>query len=272
MFTDVTITSRHNRRIVEVRKLHQRKHRKRQGRFLVEGSQLLQMALDAGIQPVEIFFCENQRREAMVQDLLDRFQKAHADLVAVSPDVMETLSDHGNPESIIATFTSFESRLQAIDLNGHELVVVVEQPQSPANLGMIFRTADAVGAAAVILIEPCVDALHPKAVRISLGTVFNVPFVHTSEVAGLFDWMYQEGFKPVGTDPNIGAWDQDTWRGKIALILGSDVSGMSEDVRCRVKHWARLPMVGKVESLSSAVAGSVLMYEWFRVNSEYGES
>jgi TrmH family RNA methyltransferase len=269
MFTNSTsaIASRRNRRILEARKLQQRKHRRRQGRFLVEGFDLLHMALDAGVQPIEIFFCEGQYAEASIQTLLDRFRKARADLVAVIPHVMETMSDHDNPQSIIATFTSFETSLQAIDLTGNELLVVVERPQSPANLGMLFRTADAVGAAAIIVIEPGVDPLHPKAVRVSLGTVFNVPFVQTSDVAGLFTWLYQEDFKPVGTDPRVGeAWNQDIWKGRVALILGSDVQGMADDVRSWVIDWARLPMMGKVESLSSAVAGSVLMYDWFRAN------
>ena len=268
MFTNPTsvITSRRNQRIVEARKLQQRKHRRRQGRFLVEGSQLLQVALDAGIQPIEVFFCEKQYREATVRALLDRFQKAHADLVVVLPHIMETLSDRANSQSIIATFTGFETSLQAIDLGRSELLVVVERPQSPANLGMIFRTADAVGAAAVILTQPCVDPFHPMTVRVSLGTLFNVPFVQTPDIAGLFTWLHQKGFKPVGTDPYVGVWNQGIWKGKVALILGSDVQGMSSDVRCWVKDWARLPMVGKVESLSSAVAGSVLMYDWFRAN------
>ena len=82
------ITSRRNQRIVEARKLQQRKHRERQGRFLVEGLQLLQMALDGGVEPVDVFFCEEQCREAIMQVLLSRFQEAQADLVPVSPYVM----------------------------------------------------------------------------------------------------------------------------------------------------------------------------------------
>ncbi|MFC1715824.1 TrmH family RNA methyltransferase [Candidatus Poribacteria bacterium] len=261
-----TIISRRNQRIVEARKLQQRKHRQRQGRFLVEGVQLLEVALDAGLQPVEVFLCERQYDDAGLQALLDRFREAHADLMPTLPHIMETLSDRHNPESIIATFTIFETPLQAVDLSKRELVLIVDRPQSPANLGMIFRTADAVNAAAVMLIQPCVDPFHPMAIRVSLGTLFNVPFVQTSDIAGLFTRVCQEGFKPVGTDPYNGLWDQEIWKGKVALILGSDVHGMSSDVRPWVKDWARLPMAGKVESLSSAVAGSVLMYDWFRTN------
>ncbi len=268
MYTNTmsVITSRRNQRVVETRKLQQRKHRERQGRFLVEGFDLLQMALDGGVQPVEVFFCEKQCGEAAMQALLNRFREARADLVPVSPYVMEAMSERGNTETIVATFTRFGIAFQNIDPGEGRLIVVVDRPHSPPNLGMIFRTADAVGAAAVILIQPCVDPFHPMTVRVSLGTLFNVPFAQTSDVTGLFVWLHQKGFKPVGTDPYMGTWDQDIWKGKVALILGSNVHGLSEDMRPWVEDWARLPMVGKVESLSSAVAGSVLMYDWFRMN------
>jgi TrmH family RNA methyltransferase len=268
MYTDTVsvITSRRNQRVVEARKLQQRKHRERQGRFLVEGSQLLQMALDGGVEPVEVFFCEEQCGEAVMQALLSRFREARADLVPVSSYVMEVMSERSNSQTIVATFTRFETAFQNIDPGEGRLIIVVDRPQSPPNLGMIFRTADAVGAAAVILIQPCVDPFHPMTVRVSLGTLFSVPFAQTLDVTGLFVWLQQEGFKPVGTDPYVGTWDQDIWKGKVALILGSNVRGMSEDMHPWVEDWARLPMVGKVESLSSAVAGSVLMYDWLRVN------
>lgn len=264
VLTKSTIISKHNRRIAELRKLHQRKHRRRQGRFLVESFQLLHLALDAGIHPLEVFFRAEQYDQ--IKALLSRFRNAGAELVSVSPDVMETLSDHGNPQSIVGTFVSFETPLHLLGADRCKLLIIVDRPQSPANLGMIFRTADAVGAGAVVIIEPCVEPLHPKALRVSLGTVFDIPFAQTPDTPGLFKWVCEQGLKPVGADPSLGRWDQEVWRGRIALILGSDVRGMSDDVRPWVRDWVKLPMMGKVESLSSAVAGSVLMYDWLKVN------
>ncbi len=262
----LTITNKNNRRIVEAKKLNQKKFRRYQGRFIVEGRQLLNMALDAGLEPIEVFCCKEQYYDIDTQILLDRFQKAGAEIVLILPYIMEILSDHRKHESIIATFSSFEMSLQSIDLNKGRLIIIVDRPQSPANLGMVFRTADAVGVTAIILVLPGVDPLHPKAVRESLGTVFNVPFMQTLDVPGLFTLLQQKGFKLVGTDPCAGIWKQDIWKEKVAMILGSDVHGMSDDIRPWVKDWVSLPMVGKVESLSSAVAGSILMYDWLRVN------
>jgi RNA methyltransferase, TrmH family len=263
----IVITSARNRRVVDARKLDQRKHRQRQGRFLVEGLQLLHMALDAGARPVEVFYCESQFVGTEAAALLSRFGQTDADLVAVSEYVMQTLSQREAPQGIAATFALFETSLQALGLAGRELVVVLDRLQDPGNEGTLIRTADAVGAAALILIEPCADVFDPKTVRGSMGSLFNVPLVRTEDVNELFDWLRGQGLRPVGADAQQGkAWGGGLWGGGVALILGNEARGLSEDVRAHLEDWARLPIVGQAESLNVAVAGGVLMYEWLRVN------
>ena len=261
------ITSTHNPRIVEARKLDQRKQRREQGRFLVEGLQLLHMALDAGARPVEVFYCEEQFDGPEAPALLERFRAVGAHLLAVSPHVMQALSERDAPQGLVATFALFETPLDEIRLAGNELVVVLDRLQDPGNMGTLIRTADAVGAAAVILIEPCVDPFDIKTVRGSMGSLFNVPLVHTTDVPGLFDRLRRSGLRRVGADARLGeAYGQGLLQGGVALVLGNEARGLSEDVRRHVDAWARLPIAGKAESLNVAVAGGVLMYEWLRAN------
>ncbi len=261
------IASLHNRRIVEARKLEQRKHRRQQGRFLVEGLQLLHMALDAGAQPLEVFYCEGQFEGSEAPLLLDRFGQAGVERVPVSPPVMATLSERDVPQGMVATFALFETALEALPLKGEELVVVLDRLQDPGNLGTLIRTADAVGVAAVILIEPSVDPFDPKTVRGSMGSLFNVPLVRMPDVPALFAYLRAKGLRLVGADAQLGeAWGEGLWEGGVALILGNEARGLSSDVQPHVEAWARLPIVGKAESLNVAVAGGVLMYAWLRVN------
>jgi TrmH family RNA methyltransferase len=261
------ITSTRNRRIVEARKLDQRKHRQRQGRFLVEGLQLLHMALDAGVHPTEVFYCEHQFAGTEAAALLRRFRQTDADLVAVSEHVMQTLSQRDAPQGVVAAFALFETPLQQLQLTGRELVVVLDRLQDPGNLGTLIRTADAVGAGAVVLIEPCVDPFDPKTVRGTMGSLFNVPLVQTADVPSLFAWLCRQGLRTVGADARLGEpWGQGLWEGGVALILGNEARGLSEDVRAHAETWARLPIVGKAESLNVAVAGGVLMYAWLQAN------
>jgi TrmH family RNA methyltransferase len=192
------ITSVHNRRIVEACKLTQRKHRQSQGRFLVEGLQLLHMALDAGVSPTEVFYCEGQFSGTEGPVLLRRFSQTDADLIPVSEPVMDRLSKRCAAQGLVATFALFDTSLRDRSLDGHELILVLDRLQDAGNVGTLIRTADAVGAAGVVLIEPCVDVFDPKVVRASMGSLFNVPLVCTADVPHLFDWLESTGLCLIG--------------------------------------------------------------------------
>jgi TrmH family RNA methyltransferase len=267
------ITSTRNRRIVDARKLDQRKHRERQGRFLVEGLQILHMALDAAhpaeARPLEVFYCEDLFAGTEAPALLERFHQTDAEIVSVSEHVLRALSERDTPQGIAATFALPKTPLEEIQLAGTKLVIVLDRLQDPGNTGTLIRTADAIGAAAVILIEPCVDPFDPKTVRGSMGSLFNVPLARTADVPALFDHLRSQGLQPVGADAHQGeVWGKGLWRGGVALLLGNEARGLSEDVRAHISEWARLPVVGKAESLNVAVAGGVLMYAWLRENLE----
>ncbi len=265
------ITSTRNRRIVEARKLVHRKYRRRLGRFLVEGLQILHMALDAGAKPVEVFYCEDFFTGDEAPILLRRFEEAGALLVPVAPHVMEALSERETPQGIVATFALFEHNLASVVPRGPSLYLILDRLQDPGNLGTLIRTADAVAARAVILLEPCVDPFDPKTVRGSMGSLFNVPLVRVREIAELWRWLEAHHITPVGADARKGVlWGDGLWEGHVALVLGNEARGLSEDVRARVGTYARLPIVGKAESLNVAVAGGILMYLWLREQQRRG--
>lgn len=260
-----TITSTRNPRIVEARKLDQRKHRQQQGRFAVEGLQLLHMALDSAALPLEVFFCEPLFVGNEASALLERFRNTNAEIFAVSPEVMRALSERESPQGLFATFSLLEKSLDSLTLTGQELIVILDRPQDPGNMGTILRTADAAGASAVICITPCVDPFDPKTVRSSMGSLFNLPVIQTDDISDLFAWL--DGFNIVGADAKRGElWTACDWRGGVALVLGNEARGLSDDVSRYVTAWASLPMSGKAESLNVAVAGGVLMYAWVQAN------
>ena len=260
----LTITSIHNRRIVEASKLTQRKYRESQGRFLVDGLQLLHMALDAGLVPIEVFYCASQFTGTEGPALVERFAATNADLVSVSEAVIEKLSKRNAAQGIIATFALFDTTLRDRQVAGHELVLVLDRLQDAGNVGTLIRTADAVGVAMVALIEPCVDVFDPKVVRASMGSLFNVPLVLTADVPELFGWLERGGLRLVGADPVQGVWAMNP--GGTALVLGNEARGLSDDIRPYLREWVKLPIVGKAESLNVAVAGGVLMYTWLQAN------
>jgi len=260
-----TITSNRNPRIVEARKLDQRKHRQQQGRFAAEGLQLLHMALDSGARTLEVFFCEALFVGDEAPALLARFRQTDAEIFAVSPDVLRALSERESPQGLVAIFSLIEKSIDSLAMTGGELLIVLDRPQDPGNLGTILRTADAAGASAVICITPCVDPFDPKTVRSSMGSLFNLPIIQTADVTSLF--AHLDGFKIIGADAKHGEiWTRCDWRNGVALVLGNEARGLSDDVSSYVTSWASLPMSGKAESLNVAIAGGILMYAWVEAN------
>ena len=258
------ITSRRNHRIVEARKLSERKHRQRSGCFLVEGVKLLEMALQAGATPIEAFYCPKQAGPAAAR-IAQELQAAGAALVEITPQVMDALAEREAAEGIVATFALFERQLDEVGLSGASLVLVVDRLQDPGNLGALIRTADAVDAAAVALVEPCVDPFDPKTVRGSMGSIFHAPLVRSADGPGLLQNLKDRGLRVVAADAHRGVdWGAGLWQEGIALVLGNEARGLSPDLEPLVDAWARLPIVGRAESLNVAVAGGVLMYTWLQ--------
>ncbi len=265
--TPTTITSLRNPRIVTLRKLDQRKHRERQGRFAVEGLQLLHMALDAGLRPLELFYAQALFAGEQAPALLARIASLGSDITPVSAEVMHGLSERTDPQGLVATFPLLQRPLDQLVLAPDTLLVVVDRLNDPGNLGTLIRTADAVGAAALALVTPCVDAFDPRTVRATMGSVFNVPLFEASDPSALFARARAAGLRVVGADAHLGRpWDESIWPGGVALVLGNEAQGLSPDLRTEVEAWASLPMVGRAESLNVAVAGGILMYAWLRAN------
>ena len=225
------------------------------------------MAVDAGASAIEVFYCEGLFTGTEAALLLSRFRQTAAELVPVSEQVLRVLSQRDEPQGIVATFALLDVPLRAIPLDGDELVLVVDRLQDPGNLGTLIRTADAVGATAVVMIEPCVDAFDPKTVRGSMGSLFTVPLVHTEDVSQALGWLREQGLQIVGADAQLGtAWGTGLWAGGTVLVLGNEARGLSEDVRAHIEAWAALPIIGQAESLNVAVAGGTLMYAWLKAN------
>lgn len=261
------ITSTRNPRIIAARKLSQRKHRQEQQRFAVEGLQLLHMALDAGYQPEDVFYSTELFTGETAPALLARCEQSGAVMVEVSPEVLHALSDRDTSQGIFAIFPLPNQTIEMLHVDTHALVIVLDRLRDPGNVGTILRTADAVGAAGVIMLTPGADPYDPKTVRASMGSLFNLPVIPVDSTQTLFGWFDEQRLSIVGADATRGArWTTLDWHGGMALVLGSEAQGLSDDLHQHINQWAALPIYGKADSLNVAVAGGVLMYTWAAAN------
>jgi TrmH family RNA methyltransferase len=231
------------------------------------------MALEGGHTPLDVFYCEahfaGETAPAILQKLLERGGQPHP----VSSKVMRSLSERDAPQGIIATFPLFETSIDIFFTaikTPPALFVVLDRLQDPGNLGTLIRTADAIAANGVVLIEPCVDPFELKTVRGSMGSIFNLPLVHITDPLTIFTTLAELGYKLTGADGYRGDFPWEVQNkaldGSVALFLGNEARGLNEDIRPHLTHWVRLPLLGRAESLNVAVAGGVLMYYWLERN------
>lgn len=275
------ITSTRNPRIVDVKKLDHRKHRQRQDRFLVEGLQLLALAVEMQAKipgkfiPRDIFYCAELFTGDMAPRLLAQLTEAGGTPVPVTEHVLNAISDRDTSQGLAVTFQvskvewPIEALLAAIKPGKTpKLVLILDKLQDPGNLGTLIRTADAVGATAIFLLEPCVDAFDPKTVRGTMGSVFTVPLARAQNSAELLPRLAKLGYRLVGADAPRGetVWDSPALSGSVGLVLGNEARGLSPELHAQLTGLVSLPLLGHAESLNVSVAGGVLMYEWLRMN------
>ena len=288
------ITSTKNPRIVEARKLAERKYRRQQNRFLVEGLQLLSLAVEmmgmpqgrARVKPLELFYSEELFTGENAPRLLVQLSHAGAEAIPVAPHVLDSLSERDVSQGLAATFalSDLEYSLDELHLakpsnlpslrlltsSPPRLLLILDKLQDPGNLGTLIRTADAVGVQGVVLLEPCVDPFDPKTVRGTMGSLFTVPFARTKNGTEALAQLAKTGYRLVGADGRQGElpWPGSVLTGPVALVLGNEARGLSPELRPHLHAYVRLPLRGHAESLNVSVAGGTLMYEWLRVNSD----
>uniref|UniRef100_A0A668SXE5 RNA 2-O ribose methyltransferase substrate binding domain-containing protein n=1 Tax=Oreochromis aureus TaxID=47969 RepID=A0A668SXE5_OREAU len=253
-----------------------RTFRDHQGKILLEGRRLICDALDAGAKPQTVFFSTVDRLRELPLDKLRR-----ATLVKVKFEDIKLWSDVVAPQGVIAIFSRPDPSQLNFASKGHSvpLSLICDNIRDPGNLGTMLRCAAAAGCHNVLLTKGCVDVWEPKVLRAAMGAHFRLPIYPS------LDWDDVENHLPkpvtvhvadnygwVSTRPNCKNMEVDTklyydsWaQSPTALVIGGETHGLSlEAVQLAEKtdgHRLFIPVVPDVDSLNSAMAASILLFE-----------
>lgn len=230
---------------------------------MVEGPELLAVALDAGAVVEAVYVAPEGRVNAGVSAVVDRAFASGVRVFDLAPGVIERVSDTVHPQPVLAVVGFAPASLDVSkDLS---LVLVLVDVRDPGNAGTMIRTADAAGVGVVIHCDGSVDPTNPKTVRASAGSIFHVPVVFGGAAGAVVDALQGWGFTTVGTAVRDGV-DYVTfdWRRRVALVFGNEASGLDESLSGRLDARVSIPMVGRAESLNVAVSASVLCFEALR--------
>jgi TrmH family RNA methyltransferase len=261
------ITSLTNEKVKYVRALQSRRRvRQRERRLVFEGVRLVEEAVRAGVSPDFVFYTEpvegadNERGRRLLASLREMGVPCYA----VSEAVMVACADTEAPQGILAV-------LPIPNLSRPEhttLTLILDCVRDPGNLGTALRTALAAGVEQVLLSPGTVDASNPKVVRAAMGAHLRLPVIAlgweavAEVVAGYNVWLAAAD----GETPYTAVdWTQPT-----ALIIGGEATGAGERSRALARGQISIPMTGGVESLNTAIAAAVILFEIVRQRAAKG--
>jgi len=144
------------------------------------------------------------------------------------------------------------------------IVVILDHLEDPHNLGAIIRTSEAAGISGIIIPKDRSVEVNATVLKTSVGAAENIPISMVTNLNSTIKDLKDNGFWIVGTDMNGTDYREIDYRGKIALVIGNEGSGMSRIVRESCDFIAEIPMYGKVNSLNASVASGIMIYEAVR--------
>ena len=259
------VESKQNARLKELRKALSAPGRGAQALVGIEGPNLLEEALRAGLRVKTIFVAQGAEK------LLDQLRvPAEAEILRLPRKLLDQALATETPQSIAALVEMPQwtwAHVSTAGRNGAALIVVLAGIQDPGNLGTILRSAEAFGGDGVVSLPGTVTAWNQKALRASAGSVFRMPVIAASERA-CWEKLREAGVRILATTVR-GAQPADLvdLAEPVALVIGNEGNGVPDDLAAKADAKITIPCPGAVESLNAAVAASVLLYEASRQRS-----
>lgn len=258
----MNIVSPQNTRVKEWAQLLEKKHRTRQHKYIIEGIHLVQEALGAGADLECIVYDGEQGVPIELAGLENPLKRV--EWVSVSPAVIAKCTDTMTPQPVFAIVRKSKEPLKSLIAERQGLVVVLDGVQDPGNVGTIIRSADAAGAAGVVLGAGCADVYNPKTIRSTMGSLFHLPIVE-GELQTLLPEAKAAGVRLVSTSLQAEHscysynFTQPVW-----LVIGNEGKGISDTTAQLVDDAITIPMQGQAESLNAAMAATILLFEAMR--------
>ena len=228
------------------------------GLFIAESPKVIRVALDAGYEPVSLL-CERRHITGDAADIIDRCPDIP--VYTGERDLLAQLTGYTLTRGVLCAMRRLKERPLADVLEGARRVVVIDGVVDTTNIGAIFRSAAALGIDAVLLTRQSCDPWNRRAVRVSMGSVFLVPWTWLDSYANLTAL----GFKTVAmalTDKSISL-DDPVLKAepRLAIVMGTEGDGLPQTTIASTDYVVRIPMAHGVDSLNVAAAAAVAFWE-----------
>ncbi len=278
------ITSRQNRRIVELCKLDDRRARERARLFRFDGVKLLSEAISRGVALDAVFLRagSEERVAACLSSLGTSPDALDCPVFRVEDSLFDKISQENAPEGVISVAKYLDkchkmckiyNREDGNETNGP--VILLESVRDPLNVGAVIRSAAALGVEELILSSDCADIYHPRAVRAAMGPLFSLPITRVEDMAGSIRALREKGRMVLAAalDDTALALGSPELSGLVrqascpaCAVIGNEGHGLSPAVMDACDQRVYIPMQAGTESLNAGVAAALLAWELGRMN------
>jgi TrmH family RNA methyltransferase len=253
------IEGRHNALVKDLRRAFDHGELTDDGHCAIEGVRIIEEAIRSGLKFRAVFF--NQSAENKAERLLPQLA-AHVETLLLPNKLFASAVPSETPQGVAALVKVRESSLEELLAKAHAgPLLAVAGVQDPGNLGTMLRSAEAFGAAGVLLGEGTVSPFNPKVVRASAGSVFRLAFVRKN-LATTLEPMRAQGLRLMATSSHKGTpLNEANLTTPLAIFIGSEGAGVPKDLLAQMDETLAIPHSPKVESLNAGVAASIVLYE-----------
>lgn len=237
------------------------------GIFIAESPKVINRALDAGFEPVS-FLLERKHIENQAQGVISRC--GDVPVFTSDPDVLTKLTGYSLARGALCAMR--RKKLPSVEeiCSNARRIAVLENIMNSTNIGAIFRSAAALNMDAILLTPACSDPLYRRAVRVSMGTVFQVPWTYFEGDFNNYPQLGVEMLREMGFKTAAMALRDDTisiddpklrTEEKLAVVLGTEGDGLANETIANCDYTVKIPMSHGVDSLNVAAAGAVAFWE-----------
>lgn len=236
------------------------RHEPEKGMFIAESPRVIERALDYGCVPVSILI--ETRQIEKQKDIMKRC--GNIPVYTAEFDVLTQLTGFKLTRGMLCAMYRPALKTVSEICAGARRLAVLENVVNPTNVGAIFRSAAALGIDGVLLTPACSNPLYRRAIRVSMGTVFQIPWAFLTEEQGI-KLLQSLGFRTVALALNKEALDIDTPQlkreEKLAIVLGTEGDGLAAETIMCCDYTVRIPMANGVDSLNVAAASAVAFWQ-----------
>lgn len=237
------------------------------GIFIAESPKVIERALNAGYRPVS-FLIEKKEIEAQTEKIFARWESVP--VYTAEFEVLKQLTGFGLTRGMLCAMERLSLKSVEEVCKNARRIAVLENVVNPTNVGAIFRSAAALNMDAVLLTPACSDPLYRRAARVSMGTVFQVPwtFFDKKKVSwpdGGIQLLKEMGFQTAAmalTDDSVSIDDKNLMaEEKLAIVLGTEGEGLAKHTIATCDYTVKIPMMYGVDSLNVAAASAVAFWQ-----------